>query len=181
MNSENTNISSQSLTLNQRIIALYDAGMNSAAQIFHRLSRNAKVTLRTIERKVNLLKQGLPLEDRKRKEKVQFLTPEIRREIELYLEQNPYSNASDIKNHLGYDVSIRTIQRCLKTIGFKFSPTLKKPLISENHTVKRIAFARQHMNRRWDNVIFVDECTFMTHSSPKMAYQKKGNRIGGTR
>ena len=75
--------SSLSLTLEQRILALYEAGMTNAVQIHCKISRVMRVSITTIERKVNRLKRGLSLEVTERKQRAdKFLTEEVAREIE---------------------------------------------------------------------------------------------------
>ena len=86
---DKTTNSSLSLTLNQRILVLYQSGMNSAVQIYRLVSRSIKVSKRTVERKVNRLKQGLPFETVERKTRNdKFLTEETSEEIQDYLKDH---------------------------------------------------------------------------------------------
>ena len=170
--------SSTTLTLNQRIMTLYQSGMTSAAQIYRRISRSVKVSQRTVERKVNILKRGESFQKTERKQRNdKFLTKEIAQEIEEYLKDNPTATAVEIIEYLNYNVSIRTMRRSLKELGYNYASTLKVPFMTSDHIGDRLWFAHDNLRRRWDNAVFVDECTFVTHSYPKKAYQKRGRRL----
>ena len=167
--------SQTTLTLDQRILALYQAGMTSPAQIFRRVSRSERVTARTIERKVNLLKErqsSTPIPRRPRQDK--FLNDETRLEIEEYLQEHPFAIAATIIGDLEYDIGIRTMQRSLKELDCHYLPVKQAPLIMDQHKEDRVMFAEANMDRNWNNVLFVDECTFQSHACPQMAYQKEG-------
>ena len=170
--------SSLSLTLDQRILAFYEGGITNAAQIHRKISRVIKVSISTIERKVNRLKRGLSFVVTERKQRAdKFLTEEVIREIEEYMQQNPSASASQIVNDLNYTVSTRTMRRALKHLGFHYTSTLKLPLMTIGHIEDRLAFAHENLRKRWTNAVFVDESTFLTHTFPKKAYQKRGRRL----
>lgn len=170
--------SSLSLTLEQRILALYEAGMTNAVQIHRKISRVMRVSITTIERKVNRLKRGLSFEVTERKQRAdKFLTEEVAREIEEYMQQNPSASASQIIIDLNYDVTTRTMRRAMKELGFQYSSTLKVPLMTMGHIEDRLAFAEKNLRKTWANAVFVDECSFLTHTFPKKAYQKRGRRL----
>jgi len=163
------------LTLDQRVTALYEAGMTCAAQIHHRVSRKVDVTERTIQKKVNLLKEGKVLACKKKKVRSdKFLNEETAMEIEEYLEENPYANASEIISDLGYTIALRTMQAALKELGFHYLPVKKAPLINQAQKGSRVSFARENRRRDWDNVILADESSFQSFAAPKMAYQREG-------
>jgi len=105
------------------------------------------------------------------------LTEEVKEEIEEYLIEHPCSTATEIIDALDYNISVRTMRRILSELGYKYSSTLKEPLIIPRHVNKRLRFAHQNRRKFWNNAVFVDECTFMTFPFPKKAYQKKGERI----
>jgi len=165
-----------SLTLDQRVIALYESGITCAARIHDKVSRTEEVSLRTIERKVSLLKQSLPLTPCTRKTRSdKFLTPTTQMEIEEFLEERPFATASDIVVELNYNITTRTMQKALKEMKYNYLAVQKSPFITENQKENRIIFAEENIERSWDDVIFVDECSFQTHSSPQMAYHKEGS------
>jgi len=60
----------------------------------------------------------------------------------------------------GLKISCDTIRRRLLAHKVKFRSTITKPLLSEKHVEKRLAWAKENLNRYWDNVIFSDEASF---------------------
>lgn len=64
----------------------------------------------------------------------------------------------------GLKLSCDTIRRRLLANNVKFRSTIKKPLLSEKHVTKRLAWANENLNRDWDNVIFSDETSFWAHT-----------------
>lgn len=65
----------------------------------------------------------------------------------------------------GLNVSCDTIRRCLPAHEVKLRSTLKKPLLSKKHVEKRLTWAKENLDRDWDNVIFTDEASFWARSS----------------
>lgn len=77
----------------------------------------------------------------------------------------------------GINVSLNTIRSRLHEKNVSFRSTLKKPLLSEKHVEKRLAWAKENLDRDWDNVIFTDESSFWAWSSLSKAWSTKSNRI----
>ena len=88
------------------------------------------------------------------------------------LEEHLTASASQIVHDLNCDISIRTMRRMLKQLGYCYQSTLKAPLLTPEHII-----FWENLRRRWSNAVFVDECTFVTHKFPKKAYQKRGRRV----
>jgi len=79
----------------------------------------------------------------------------------------------------GIPVSLNTIRSRLREENVSFRLTLKKPLLSEKHVERRLAWAKENLNRDWDNVIFTDESSFWAWSSLLKAWSTKSNRVIG--
>lgn len=65
-------------------------------------------------------------------------------------EKNPRLSLRDrqaILRKKGLNVSCDTIRRCLLTHDMKFRSTVKKPLLSEKHVEKRLAWAKENLDR----------------------------------
>ncbi len=60
------------------------------------------------------------------------------------------------------NVSVRTVQRVAKKgrNPLKYKKVLKKPLLTESHKQRRLAFAHQHTNLEWRRVMFTDSKYF---------------------
>jgi transposase len=123
------------------------------------------------------MKEGVPLTTQRKKRSDVFLTPAVEKEISLYLKDNPFATAKEIIDDLDYDTSKTTMQRALKQMEYFYGSVKKQPLITESQKKSRIAFAKENLNTNWNNVIFADEMTAIAYSAPKMAYQKKGQRL----
>ncbi|KMQ87689.1 transposable element tcb1 transposase [Lasius niger] len=59
----------------------------------------------------------------------------------------------------GLDISYETIRTHLRTHDLKWRNTMKKPLLTEKHVTKRLAWAHENIDRDFSNVIFTDECS----------------------
>ena len=60
----------------------------------------------------------------------------------------------------GLDVSINTIRRRLAEAKVQYRHTREKPLLSEVHMEKHLAWATENVDRDWSNVLFPDEESF---------------------
>lgn len=54
---------------------------------------------------------------------------------------------------------------------------MKKPLLTEKHTEKRLSWASENKNRDWNNVIFSDEASFWAANYSTRAWSTAGNRV----
>lgn len=59
----------------------------------------------------------------------------------------------------GLDISHVTIREHLRANNLKWRSTLKKPLLSEKHVARRLAWAQENIDRDWSNVVFSDEAS----------------------
>lgn len=72
------------------------------------------------------------------------------------------------------NVSILTIKRRLEEKGISWRSTIRKPLLSSKHVEKRLKWARENVNRDWDNVVFTDECSFWGWLPVRKAWSVQG-------
>lgn len=77
----------------------------------------------------------------------------------------------------GLSISIDTIRRRLMENGLKFRSTMKKPLLTEKHTGKRLSWASENKNRDWNNIIFSDEASFWAANYSTRAWSTADNRL----
>lgn len=87
--------------------------------------------------------------------------------------------AAEIQQKLdkqGVEVSKTTVRRRLGESGGKFIKEISKPLLSENHMVKRLQWAKKHKKFDWKRVIFTDESTFQLFQSNRKVWQFIGRR-----
>lgn len=76
----------------------------------------------------------------------------------------------------GLDISHVTIRTHLRAHGMKWRSTIKKPLLSEKHVKKRLAWAHENIDRDFSDVIFTDECSIWARSSFKQTWSTSTNR-----
>jgi len=74
-------------------------------------------------------------------------------------------------------VSARTVRRKLAARGLVFSNTMSKPLLSEQHCLKRLKWAKTNKGRDWEHVLFTDEATINAGVRRKKVWHKPGRKI----
>lgn len=77
----------------------------------------------------------------------------------------------------GLDISYETIRTHLRAHDLKFRNTMKKPLLTEKHVTKRLAWAHENIDRDFDNVIFTDECSIWARCVLTRAWSTSTNRL----
>lgn len=78
-------------------------------------------------------------------------------------EQNPNITLRQAQQRLArqnINISVATIRNRLREQNIQWRSTRVKPLLSENHIVKRLEWAHENSERDWSNVIFTDEASF---------------------
>lgn len=83
--------------------------------------------------------------------------------ILIELKKYPDKSASSVVKALNLKVSSRTVQRRACAGGLRSYRAAKKPFISRKNRLKRLQFARDHINwsmKRWKTVLFSDESKF---------------------
>lgn len=77
----------------------------------------------------------------------------------------------------GLDISYETIRTLLQIHGLKWRNTMKKPLLTEKHVTKRLAWAHENIDRDFENVIFTDECSIWARSVLTRTWSTSTNRL----
>ena len=72
---------------------------------------------------------------------------------------------------------LNTIRRRLAEAKVQYRPTRQKPLLSEAHMEKRLAWATENVDRDWSNVLFSDEASFWAWVPIKRAWSAAGKRF----
>ena len=108
-----------------------------------------------------------------------------RREDKLMVRQvqiNPFISCKDIKVQIQRpDVSIHTIRRRLIKVGkLKSRRAAKKPWLREVNRLRRLAWARAHINwtsDQWRSILWSDESKFeIRHHASRKVWRKDGQR-----
>lgn len=76
----------------------------------------------------------------------------------------------------GLDISHITIRTHLLAHDVKCRSTIKKPLLSEKHVKRRLAWAQENIDRDFSDIIFTDECSIWARTSYKQTWSTATNR-----
>lgn len=106
-------------------------------------------------------------ENSERKGRPKKLTPRLKRKIRKEALKNPVISSRElaamVQSTSGVQVTSRTIRYALNSEGLHGRVPRKKPYISETNRKKRLAFAREYVQKPlsfWENVVFSDESKF---------------------
>jgi len=91
-------------------------------------------------------------------------------------ERNPTLTLRQARNQL-LEKGINIIRRRLYESKIKYRSTIKKPLLTEKHVTKRLAWIYENLSKDWDNVIFTDEASFWAWLPIRKAWSTPSNRI----
>lgn len=76
---------------------------------------------------------------------------------------NPTLTLHQARNQLrekNINVGINIIRHRLHESNVKHRSTIQKPLLTQKHATKRLAWAHENLSKDWDNEIFMDEIFF---------------------
>jgi transposase len=123
------------------------------------------IPLRTIYRKWKRFREEGTLAVKKSPGRPKKTTPREDTRIIREVKKDPFSTCKDIASNIGRpDVSSSTIRRRLIHVGgFKCRNAAKKPFLREVNRIKRLHWARDHLNwtpQQWRKVLWSDESKF---------------------
>ena len=111
-------------------------------------------------------------EQRDRSGRPPILTESERRFTTIVAKRDRYKSARVVRDEihelLAKEFSIRTVDRVLIDHGLYGRVAARKPTISPINKVKRLAFARKHLDwseDQWANVLFTDESKFVIYGT----------------
>ena len=105
------------------------------------------------------------------------VTAEIKQIVEDQMRLDDETTAYQLHRILtekGYSISLRTILRCRTALGWTFRGSAYCQLIREVNKGKRLAWAIEHFDDTFDDVIWSDECTVQIESYRRFACRKRG-------
>ena len=104
------------------------------------------------------------------------LTREVKVFVEEQMRRDDETTAHQLHQLLcdhGYS-SLRTILRCRTSLGWTFRGSSYCQLIREPNKVKRLEWARKHINDDFDEVIWTDECSVQLQTHHRFCCRKRG-------
>jgi transposase len=102
------------------------------------------------------------------------------REIETYLETNPFTTIRQMKRTLMLDLHERTISRYIKKLKFKKFTALRKPKLQYTHKKERQVFCTKYKRwtkNHWDKVVFSDESSIINSNRLKPLVWRRGESL----
>ena len=105
------------------------------------------------------------------------ITAEIKRIVENQMQLDDETSAVQLHrllNDRGYSLSLRTILRCRTSLGWTFRGSAYCQLIREPNKDKRLAWATDHIQDTFDDVIFTDETTVQIETHRRFCCRKQG-------
>ena len=82
--------------------------------------------------------------------------------------------------HIGLDVSARTLSRALRRLGYRRYIACRRQFINEIQAKKRLKWAHAHAHclpNWWARVIWSDECSFETGRRGRIWITRRPNEI----
>lgn len=143
-------------------VALHDAGLNQV-----QISKQLKVSRCCVQNAIKKFKQLGIYKDLKHTGRPKKINGRDLRHLKRLVTGDARLSASritsDLNSSLVKPVSIFTVRRYLKDLGYEYVVKIKKQWLSTSHREKRVLWCQEHLNwtiDQWKNVIFSDESTF---------------------
>ena len=105
------------------------------------------------------------------------ITAEIKALVEAKMQEDDETTALQLHALLvsrGYQISKKTILRCRTALGWTFRGSAYCQLIRESNKIKRLEWARQHLQDNFDNVVWTDECSVQLETHKRYCCRKQG-------
>lgn len=91
--------------------------------------------------------------------------------------ENPFQTSSQLQRTTRFPGCSRTIRNRLSEAGLRSRNAARKPKLTEEHQLYRLAFAEENLHRDWADVIFSDESIFSSaNDGPVRVFRPQGSR-----
>jgi len=155
------------LAVREIIIRKWKEGL-SCRQIEQDLGTNYSTVSRIIKR----YKETSSIQNKNGRGRKPILSPREKRIVLREVQSNRRVSAlelkSNVKEYFGKDCSSQTIRNAVHEQGFKGRVARPKPFLSRRNKVKRLKFAKQHVNEPesfWNSILWSDESKFKVFAS----------------
>ena len=141
---------------------------------YGKIASYVKCTKPTVAYWVQKYHQDKDLTDKQRSGRPRTTTKAQDNQIVKMAKKKHDITSTEIQQKLekkGVTVSSRTVRRRLGESGGKFVKEISKPLLSKQHRIKRLQWAKKHKNFDWKQVIFTDKSTFQLYQSNRKVWQ----------
>ena len=140
------------------------------------IAERCNVSLKTVYNVRTKLKNGDSMKHKKGGGRKQKLHRNERIRLVFRMKKQPRTSLRTLKSQLklerGLDVSHETIRRTAKKLGYSKKVAIRGSGITPANEIKRVAWAKKHMNIHWKNMFFSDECSIWLQSGRIMLWTK---------
>jgi transposase len=119
-----------------------------------------KIPLGTIYYNIQKLRDTGNINHKKGAGRPTSIKAKISEKIRQYVKQEPTISTRGLAIKMNKQVSRVTIACHLKSLGYKYNIPAKTPMLTELHKVKRVEWAKKHLDDNWDQTFFTDETAF---------------------
>jgi transposase len=159
------------------MVELWHSGV-TARKIARRLKCNEK----TVRNAVARFASTKSIEDRPRSGRPSKLTSPIKRRIGNWALRPGGGTVRRIKQQMekrGVKLGIGTVHKALVQLGFEAKNPVPKPLLTEDHCARRMAFATDHLNDskyKIRKVVYSDEKYFVANGFTRKVWVRPGDQ-----
>ncbi|EXX61191.1 hypothetical protein RirG_173480 [Rhizophagus irregularis DAOM 197198w] len=146
-------------TYDETLLRLWNNGIHDAKKL-HKLTN---ISLSTIYRKIKKIKKNGLLEHAGGNGRPKKIIASASRVLSQYVRHDSSLSTRTLARKLqniGVEASYRTVGRHLSGVGYLKRLPKATPMLTEAHKIKRVEWARQHINDRWNKTLFTDETAF---------------------
>jgi len=168
------------LNARRKVILLHNAGVSIKCIEDRLKDEEVVVTRRSLHRLIKKYKETGTYTDLHRRKRDKKITQEMAIEINNELETNDETTARQLRSSLvekypGLEVSLSTIKRHRKQLGWVCTRPHYCQLIRELNKVKRLVWCQEQLRVKEDfaNVVFSDECTVQLEHHGRLCFRKK--------
>jgi len=146
-------------TYDEALLGLWNNGIHNAKEL-HKLTN---VPLSTIYKKIKKIKKNGSLKHDGGNGRPKKITASASRVLCQYVRHDNSLSTRTLSRKLeniGVEASYRTVGRHLSSVGYIKRLPKATPMLTEAHKIRRVEWAQQHINNRWNKTLFTDETAF---------------------
>jgi len=143
-------------TYDETLLRLWNNGICDAKKL-HKLTN---IPLFTIYRKIKKIKKNGSLEHAGGNGRPKKITGNASRILSQYVRHDTSLSTRTLARKLqniGVEASYKTVGRHLSSAGYVKRLPKATPMLTEAHKIKRVEWAKQHINDQWNKTMFTDE------------------------
>jgi transposase len=138
------------------------------------IARKLKTTRQTVHDILNRYEETGSVADRPRSGRKRIYSEaQVKKIVEKAKKKK---KAPQIQREMKKKSSVRTIERRLKEKGLFYCKVKREEMLSKTHKKKRVDYAVEMKNEKWNRILFSDEKKFQLGAGEEYAWQVPGER-----